>query len=82
MLSTLDAKIEIFQKDYLPPARVPKQEDLVVDNRDGFFTGLPELSRRQKGKRLGIKAFSESGTKSKIEKLTKAKQKIEKELRT
>ena len=80
-MATLEPGKEIFQKDYLPPAREVKPEDLLVDNQDGFFTGLPELSKRQKGKRIGIKSFSELSSKSKVEKLTKSKQKIEKELR-
>ena len=36
-----------FQKDYVPPPKVVKKEDLVVDNRDNFFSGLPKLHKKK-----------------------------------
>ena len=40
VISTLDPANRIFAKDYHP--KVHEDDDVRVDNSDGFFSGLPE----------------------------------------
>ena len=41
VLAILKPDHEFFKKDYHPPIKVPPKENLVIDNADDFYTGLP-----------------------------------------
>ena len=45
VLATFKPDHVFFSKDYLPPQRIIKREEMVIDNSDNFFSGLPKLSK-------------------------------------
>ena len=57
-LATLNPNHEIFAKSYKPQVERPSiaRNELLVNNADGFFTGLPQLTKAKdlKGRRMGL----------------------------
>jgi hypothetical protein len=69
---------KVFQKDYLPPLPVAKKEDLVIDNADGFYTGLQALYKPRDLKRISkLMSYRHGGIESKVKKLKERKAEME-----
>ena len=58
MIGHLEPENEIFQKNYVPPAKVVVQRPSMqykFDNEDGFFDDLPQLpGNRMNGRALAV----------------------------
>lgn len=81
MLGYLDPEHEFFKKDYLPPVRKPLQEEMVVDNSDGFYSGLPSLYKKKDLKaRSKLKEYQSCRYEQKIKTFKMKKAKMEKSI--
>jgi len=59
VLSTLtDTQHHFFAKDYVGPKRKQIVQDLVINNDDGFFTGLPETKSKSKSNSCSMMVMS------------------------
>jgi len=58
VLSTLtNGQHPFFAKDYVGPKRKQIVQDLVINNDDGFFTGLPETKSKSKGSMMTLSSL-------------------------
>jgi len=70
VLAVFDKNHEVFQKHYLPPIPPPKKEEMVVDNADSFFTGLPILTKKKDTHGISkLKTYKTSKYEEKIKKM-------------
>jgi len=70
VIAIFDKDHEIFKKEYLPPAPLPKKEELVIDNNDSFFTGLPYLTKKKDIKAISkLKSYKVSKFEERIKKM-------------
>ena len=66
-----------FQKDFVPPKRVKRAvAEELLDNRDGFFTGLPQAATSSRGRRNMFET-AESRRQKEVERLQREEQALE-----
>ena len=47
VLAIIKPDHEFFKKEYMPPVKEAKKEELVIDNSDDFYSGLPKLYKKR-----------------------------------
>ena len=78
MLATFKPDHVFFSKDYLPPQRIIKREEMVIDNSDNFFSGLPKISKSRDLKRKArLMTFRDSNEEKHIKTLKVKKAQLE-----
>ncbi len=76
LISTIDPDCEIFKKDYMPPREI-KAVEQVIDNNDGFYSGLPQIDAKKKSKRSKLKHYQVAREEMHLNKLKEGREKIE-----
>ena len=81
VLAILSPDHDVFRKDYMPPIKEVKKEDLVVDNSDNFFSGLPLLKKKKDFKTISkLKQYRFGSIESRVKKLKEQKALLEKRI--